>query len=645
MAGTIADLLRKGRVSALFGRDRDLNRLLQLLAVGGPVVAYVHGPIGIGKTALLDAVAASFDDNGIRNVRLAAGATEPLPATIIVALAAALDATARTVAELATVVASLRETVVVLIDDVDNWRLAASWLRAELVPALPVNLRIVFAGNTAPPPQWAAEYGQHFLDIRLQPLSRVTSDTMVAAADLPPELAERIWHLTAGHPLALRMGLHLAAAGALDTVRDAGELANAILVAIGDAELRRAVEACAIVRRASRPLLTTLLATGEPIAVSLLEAIEALPFAARDAEGLYLVEPVRRAIIDWMSGVDAERYQDWRSIAAGWFVKRLRTTGREGRWRHMADLLDLLDEPSLRNAFFPTDAAAPPVEPARAADFDQILTIAQGCDGEGEHDRIAAWSERLPHRFSVARGPANEVLAFYLYARQDDPHTGLERRDPLFSVWRQHLASHPVTGEVLFVRQISARIGEPDLSGRIACVLDLKRVYIERPGLSRIYCYANRDDVGLLYRLGFRPLPQTHPDLPGTMVLEVPGSSIIDWVAELVDTQSRGGTTDGELSFVRDRREIMVDGDVVELTPLEAQVLARLIDRAPAVVGREEFIEHIWQRTYVGSNVVDTVVRTLRKKLGSLRGRVQTVPKTGYRYLAEAGSDGKLSGR
>jgi DNA-binding winged helix-turn-helix (wHTH) protein len=128
------------------------------------------------------------------------------------------------------------------------------------------------------------------------------------------------------------------------------------------------------------------------------------------------------------------------------------------------------------------------------------------------------------------------------------------------------------------------------------------------------------------------------------MVLEVPGSSIIDWVAELVDTQSRGGTTDGELSFVRDRREIMVDGDVVELTPLEAQVLARLIDRAPAVVGREEFIEHIWQRTYVGSNVVDTVVRTLRKKLGSLRGRVQTVPKTGYRYLAEAGSDGKLSG-
>jgi DNA-binding winged helix-turn-helix (wHTH) protein len=69
---------------------------------------------------------------------------------------------------------------------------------------------------------------------------------------------------------------------------------------------------------------------------------------------------------------------------------------------------------------------------------------------------------------------------------------------------------------------------------------------------------------------------------------------------------------------------------------LEAQVLAELIDRAPAVARREDLIERIWRRAYVGSNVVDTVVRTLRKKLGSGSDCIQTVPKAGYRYVRSA---------
>ena len=81
---------------------------------------------------------------------------------------------------------------------------------------------------------------------------------------------------------------------------------------------------------------------------------------------------------------------------------------------------------------------------------------------------------------------------------------------------------------------------------------------------------------------------------------------------------------------------IVVEGRAIEQTPLEAQVLGELIDRAPAVVRREDLIERIWRRAYVGSNVVDTVVRTLRKKLGPRRTCIQTVSNAGYRYV-EAG--------
>jgi Transcriptional regulatory protein, C terminal len=637
-AATIADLIRQGRRNTLAGRDAELRLLRQVSAPGGPVVVYVHGPAGIGKTALISALDVSLDDAGVRRLHIAAGAVEPIPTAIVTAFGAALGHETRTVAELAGVLGSVKGVTVLIVDDVDTWRLAASWLRAELLPALPASTRFIFAGVVPPPSAWSTEYGQYFLDIKLDVLPRTESDAEVAAAGLSTETAERIWQLSGGHPLGLRMAIHAARAGSLGTTRDAGELANAILQVIGDSDLRRAVEACAIVRRASRDLVSAILEVKEPIPLSLLEAVEALPFAARDAEGIYIAEPVRRALVDWMSGVEAERYRLWRKTAANWIVSRLPTAGRSGRWRYMADLLHLLEQRSLRNAFFPPEEEAAPVEPARAGDFNQIFDIAELLDGPNERARIEVWAQRLPHRFSVARGPKGEVLAFYLFALQDDPHSGLGVVDPLLAAWQTRLAANPIEGEVLFIRQMSARANGSHPAGRTACILDLKRHYIERPRMARIYCRAYAEDRELQYRLGFRPL-EPRNGTPDTMVLEVPGGDMIEWVSALVDAGTREMPHGDKLEFARDRREIVLGGRAIELTPLEAQVLAELIDSAPAVVRREVLIERIWRRAFVGSNVVDTVVRTLRKKLGSRSDCIQTVPRAGYRYVWSSASD------
>lgn len=635
-AATIADLIRHGRRTTLAGRDLELSLLRQITAPGEAVVVYVHGPAGIGKTALISALDVWLEDEGVRRLHIAAGAVEPKPAAILAAFGGVIDHEVRTIEELAAALASLSDVTVIMIDDIDTWRLAASWLRTELFPALPAGTRVVLAGSVRPPPAWSIEYGPYFLDIKLGALPRAASDAVVVAAGLSVEMAERIWLLSNGHPLGLRMAIHAARTGSLATVGDAGELANAILHALGDSDLRRAVEACAIVRRANRPLISAILEAKGPIELSLLEGVEAMPFASRDAEGIYIAEPVRRAIVEWMSGVEADRYQLWRKAAADWIVSRLREAGRSGRWRYMADLLHLLEQPALRNAFFPQDEETPPVEPARADDFDEIFEIAELRDGPDERACLQAWAQRLPHRFSVARGSKDEVLAFYVFSRQDDPHSGLGMADPLFAAWQAHLAAQPVEGEILFIRKVLAKADGAHPSGRTACVLDLKRNYIERWGLARIYALAN--DRHLLHRLGFRPLEQSPSDRPETMVLNVPGGDIIEWVSALVDAGTRGMAEGEVLDFARDRREIVVDGHAVELTNREAQVLAELIDRAPAVVRRDDLIARIWRRTYVGSNVVETVVRSLRNKLGSKRECIRTVPKAGYRYIVSAAS-------
>ena len=94
------------------------------------------------------------------------------------------------------------------------------------------------------------------------------------------------------------------------------------------------------------------------------------------------------------------------------------------------------------------------------------------------------------------------------------------------------------------------------------------------------------------------------------MILDLPGADLIGWVSELVGADDSNLRPPVAFDFVRDRREVRLGGDTITLTRLEAEVLAALIDRAPGVVGREELIESVWRRAFVGSNVVDTVIRS-----------------------------------
>ena len=133
---------------------------------------------------------------------------------------------------------------------------------------------------------------------------------------------------------------------------------------------------------------------------------------------IYIAEPVRRAIIDWMSGVEAERYQLWRKTAADWIVSRLRSAGRSGRWRYMADLLHLLEQPTLRNAFFPPEEEVHPVELARAGDFDQMFDIAELRDGPTNAPALKSGLSACRTAFLLqgARG-AKCWPSIYLHAR------------------------------------------------------------------------------------------------------------------------------------------------------------------------------------------------------------------------------------
>lgn len=70
-----------------------------------------------------------------------------------------------------------------------------------------------------------------------------------------------------------------------------------------------------------------------------------------------------------------------------------------------------------------------------------------------------------------------------------------------------------------------------------------------------------------------------------------------------------------------DARALVLEDGRVSLTPLEFGVMHYLHARKDKAVSRTELLRDVWGTTYQGgSNVVDAVIRTLRRKLGEQAG-------------------------
>ena len=88
----------------------------------------------------------------------------------------------------------------------------------------------------------------------------------------------------------------------------------------------------------------------------------------------------------------------------------------------------------------------------------------------------------------------------------------------------------------------------------------------------------------------------------------------------------------------RDRREARVNGEEVDLTRKEFELLELLIREAGSVISRERLIDEVWDTNWFGSTkTLDVHVSSLRRKLGddSQNPRfIHTVRGVGFRFAA-----------
>lgn len=86
-----------------------------------------------------------------------------------------------------------------------------------------------------------------------------------------------------------------------------------------------------------------------------------------------------------------------------------------------------------------------------------------------------------------------------------------------------------------------------------------------------------------------------------------------------------------ELTIDNEKHEVSINGECVELTYKEYELLSLFIVNKGIVLKRDTIMDQVWGTDYEGeSRTIDMHVKTLRKKLGDYGNRIRTVRNVGY---------------
>ncbi|PAP75504.1 ATP-binding protein [Rubrivirga marina] len=483
---TLGDRLQAARHRRFVGRERELSRFADALdAEALPFhLALVHGPGGIGKTALLDEVARLGIEAGVAVARLDGRDLDPTPVAFAEAADAALSADA--------------DRRILLVDTYEQIEPLDGWLRRTFVPGLRASDLVVLAGRNRPSADWRTAWPGEAVEIELRALAPDEAATYLSDRGIPEEAHARVQAFTHGHPLALALvteRLRQSGGGPFDPGTEPGLLSDLLerfVSSVPSPAHRAALEGASVVRSVTVPLLGALL-PNDAEADALFAWLRGLAFVETDARGARLHDVVRETIEADLRWRDQDRYATVHARARRHFVDRLRSAPTEAdRHQAFADYLHLyrhnaVVEPllaSLQTAW--ADAHLAGSGPLRDGDAAAIRALVTDHHGEDEAEAVAGWLERRPEAAEVfyaeGGGVAGFLLTLSLDALADDERAadsvvaavwdavGTRLREGerglLFRSWLDAEAGQGISAvqSLVFVRTVERYLSTPSLA-------------------------------------------------------------------------------------------------------------------------------------------------------------------------------------
>jgi hypothetical protein len=478
MAGTLADRLRARDVERFVGRTAELAVFDGMFVADPPAsVVHVHGPGGIGKSALLRQVERLGASRGWSPWRIDGRELPPAPGALEAILAPA----------------GKEERPLILLDTYERIAALDGALRGHLIQGLPDRAIVVLAGREHPAPEWFQDGWEHVTRaLALSPLSAAEGRAFVAAHGIADErTAAALVRWSSGSPLALGMASAIAR-------RDGGwqddhlasdpELVEAlvsrlVMAAPGAADRHDDVTAVAAIARVTT---ASLLADVLPdVAPNEAQAwLRGQAIAEPVGDGIAMHELVRKALRAQLRRKRPERERDLRRRIAD----HLHQHAVAGHPRLVIDLAELVEDPALRWGFGADAARVLRPDALRPGELDAPPEHVRARAGEAWWTTTRALAAAAPEHFVVARDH-HDALCGVAIAATPRGASPAALADPYFGHWLQHAAEHVPDGNALVWRDALDLTADErgDLASRVLAVINTGTIL--RSGLANPRCF------------------------------------------------------------------------------------------------------------------------------------------------------------
>ncbi|MGW6441432.1 AAA family ATPase [Lentzea sp. NPDC055074] len=366
----------------LVGRDAEVAVLDRVLA-GASRVAYLHGPGGIGKTALLRHVARQARRAGREVVTVDARSSDD-----------------RCRVEEAAALACVTPDAVLLIDAAERCRGLEPWLREAVLPRLADGAVVALASRTAPDPEWTLDpaWAQLLTALPVRPLDAGASDVLLAAQGLAPDRRDATRTFAGGNPFVLSLA---ASAGGREPTGDVlTTLVDRLVGEVPSPAHQLALDVLAQADVTRESLLREVL--GDEDAATAFSWLRRQPFVEATVDGLVPHDAVRATLDADLRWRDPDRHEDLRArfrAPAARVIERateLGTLSRKAFEEGVAGALRTWRTPRefatsvlLRSHLVPADSADP-VSDLRGAIGAAVDALRVDPAGVKAHDALTA---------------------------------------------------------------------------------------------------------------------------------------------------------------------------------------------------------------------------------------------------------------
>jgi hypothetical protein len=481
-ASTVADRLKRARRRRFVGRAAEVELFRGAITAPEPPfsVLWVHGPGGVGKTALLGALAEAAADAGVGVVALDLRAIESSPPAFMAELEGA-------------------EPSVLLLDTFEAAVGLEDWLREEFVPALPASALVVVAGRNGPGQAWRRDpgWGDLLRAVSLRNLAPDDARTFLRGAGVGEAEHDWMLELSRGHPLALSLLVDVlsqeADAGPLElgAAPDVvGPLVECFLAGVPSPRHRLALDCAAHARLTTAGLLGAVF--GDREGDELFSWLRGLSFMEHGAHGVFPHDLVREVIEADLRWRDPAAYREMHSRVRRHVVGRIPESDGREQWRATADLMYLHRANPASSALWDWKSLGEAYpDGLRDGDAEAILAMVERHEGAEAVAIAEHWLERQPAGFYVIRGRGSELLGFAAHIALHEAGEEDLARDPAArAVWahaQRHAPARP-GDEVLVARFAMDRdvYQAPSRSFNVVTIRSTQE-WLGRPHLSWYY--------------------------------------------------------------------------------------------------------------------------------------------------------------